>query len=374
MTDVSSSSSSPIYTALHNAVHNESGGYRENLDASLSAVLADELDITEEEAQSFVDLAHISAGGADATIEDVLSELLELLDIDENDEHADFNDVDLEDLDFSEYIEEAFEDIAGDSEVFTEDHAEDLAGMLGISEGEAQELIEYTGGEFGQIIKFLYDDDRDGEISFDELHVDGSELAEDIETSRAMIEDFDNFESSNGYNFSMDDGEIDEDNVANASIDDGKEAMEEFLVQSLGFDEEEAEELLEQLVDEELINFDTENDVIGTQAFIQFKSMVAEYSMKTDDLEEGDDKVEAFLDSATSAKETFEESHSTDWNSPEATEEMIEQIDAYYNGQMEMFSNMAQNVQSAAEMAASLAEGIGDINVGDGGAPAPSMT
>jgi len=365
MTEVSSNS--PIYTALHNAVQNDTGGYRENLDASLAAVLSEELDITEEEAQSFVDLAHISAGGEDASIEDVLSELLDLLDIDEDDEDADFNDVELEDLDFSEYIEDAFKDIAGDSEVFTEDHAGEIALMLGIGEDEAKELIEFTGGEFGQITKFLYDDDRDGEISFDELYIDGAELAEDIAASRAMIEDFDAFESSNGYNFAMDDGEIDDDNVANASIEDGKEAMAEFLVQSLGFTDSEAEDLLETLVDEELINFDAENDVIGTQAFIQFKSMVAEYSMKTDDLEDGDDKVEAFIEAATSARTTFEESHDTSWNSPEATDEMVDQIDAYYNGQMEMFSNMAQNVQSAAEMASSLAEGIGDINVGDGG-------
>ena len=228
----------------------ETSGYRDNFDNDLSIILTEHLGIEADQAQSFIDIAQASAGGDDASVEDVLNEILELLDLDDDSSIEDAEDTYVDDLDFSVFIGEAFAEIASGEGVFTEDHAEELADILGVDQEDAKDLIEHTGGNFDQIIKFLFDDDRDGEISFDELVSDNSALRENLESSKEVMNDFESF-THDGKSFEFGaDGSIPEDSIANSSLEEGKEGMAAFLTESLGFFDGEAEDVIDDLFDE----------------------------------------------------------------------------------------------------------------------------
>ena len=336
-TDVSGNS---FYSTMLNAVksggaRDETSGYRDNFDNDLSIILTEHLGIEADQAQSFIDIAQASAGGDDASVEDVLNEILELLDLDDDSSIEDAEDTYVDDLDFSVFIGEAFAEIASGEGVFTEDHAEELADILGVDQEDAKDLIEHTGGNFDQIIKFLFDDDRDGEISFDELVSDNSALRENLESSKEVMNDFESF-THDGKSFEFGaDGSIPEDSIANSSLEEGKEGMAAFLTESLGFFDGEAEDVIDDLFDEGLLT-PGEDGKLGALALIQFKAIIAEYSMRKDDLDDGDDKAGLLMASAKDAKEALEGITGGDWDDPDGSREMIDQINQYYRQQMNL--------------------------------------
>ena len=388
--DDSESDSSPtdgsFYDSMFSAITDSDSNidaddeYSDEYNSLLMSILVSSLEITDEEAESVINIALASAGadGGDTTVENVLKSILTLFDINEDENVSDVNGDDVEDLDFSGFMVDTFTEIAsGTSEsgaaILTTDNADELATMLGLEESDAIELIEFSGGEIGQIIKFLFDGDKDGEISFEELVSDQNAISDNIQASKDFINEFDSFQSDNGYNFSMDDeGNVDENNIAHASVEDGEEAIIEYLESVVGIGD--GEELLGELVENGLLTYgngEEGNDTIGNLAFIQLKAMVSEYSMQAHLLDD-DEKKDVFIASAEDAKTALEGTHGEGaWSDSGATEEMIAQIDEYYQGQMSIMESMSTNVQAAAEMASSLASSVGDISVGDGGGEAP---
>ena len=71
--------------------------------------------------------------------------------------------------------------------------------------------------------------------------------------------------------------------------------------------------------------------------------------------------------SAKDAKEALEGITGGDWDDPDGSREMIDQINQYYRQQMNLFNSMYASVKSAAKMASNIASSMSDISVGGEG-------